>query len=78
MIRVVGRVAVVREQRNGNSQNENAREGNGRWLVSHRTPPFSCTEQQSVLRGRPRIGAIPTISVLIAQMGTLYIQNRSE
>src|SRR5579864_3579550 len=57
-IRVVGRVAVMREQRNGNGQHENDREEKGRRLVSHSTPPYGCTGHHSVLHGRPRAGAM--------------------
>jgi hypothetical protein len=63
-------VAVVRQKRNGNGQQENNPKGSGRKLVSHSIPPYSCPGQHSVLHGRPRAGAILTISVLTAHMGT--------
>jgi hypothetical protein len=70
-IRVVGRVAVVREQRSGNDQQASNRAEKGRKLISHCTPPYSCTRHDSVLHGRPRAGAMSTISVLTARIDSL-------
>src|SRR5579863_522426 len=77
LVRVIRRIAMMREQRNGDEEHGGSYKGNGPDHFHHGTPSDSFTGHDSYLCNRPRVGTIPTRTVFIAQMRTLYTRMRS-